>query len=145
MAIRLNHQGWSVAKISSYLGWAPQTVRVALTRWLELGLAGLWDQPRSGRRRRWSEVDWQEIEKWLVEDRGYTSKQLAEKWRSERKIEVGSEQIRRILKKKDWRWKRIRRKPPSAEDNLVKESKKIDLKMRPSMGRTRNNHINVFR
>ena len=61
-------------------------MRVALTRWKDSGLVGLWDQARSGRRRRWSELDWQEMEKWLKEDRGHTSKQLAQKWRSERKI-----------------------------------------------------------
>ena len=100
LAVRLNHQGWSVAQISSYLAWAPQTVRVALKRWKHLGLAGLWDKSRSGRQPRWSELDWQLIEKWLREPRGYTSKQLAQKWQSERQINLGSEQIRRILKKK---------------------------------------------
>ncbi len=40
------------------------------------------------------------MEKWLTEPRGYTSKQRAQKWQSERQINLGREQIRRILKKK---------------------------------------------
>lgn len=100
IAVRLNHQGWSVAQISLYLGWANQTVRVAISRWKKSGLRGLWDLPRSGRRRKWFEEDWQIMEKWLQESRGYTSKQLAQKWSEERGIKLGEEQIRRILKKK---------------------------------------------
>ena len=100
MVLRLNNQGWSVAKISNYFHWAPETVRVALKRWLKNGLVGLWDLPRSGRKPLWKEEDWQILEQWLHEERGYTSKQLAKKWSEERKINLGSEQIRRILKKK---------------------------------------------
>ena len=100
IAIRLNHQGWDVAKISRYLQWAPQTVRVAFKRWNNFGLGGLWDLPRSGRRKQWSDMDWQAMEQWLKEPRGYTSKQLAQKWRTERNINLGDEQIRRLLKKK---------------------------------------------
>ncbi len=100
IAVRLNNQGWSVAQISLHLGWANQTVRVAISRWKKSGLRGLWDLPRSGRQRKWSEEDWQLMEKWLRESRGYTSKQLAKKWSVERDVKLGSEQIRRILKKK---------------------------------------------
>ena len=100
MVLRLNNQGWSVPKISHYFHWAPETVRVALKRWLKHGLVGLWDLPRSGRKPSWKEEDWQLMEKWLNEERGYTSKQLAQKWSCIRKINLGSEQIRRILKKK---------------------------------------------
>ena len=100
MVLRLNNQGWSVAKISHYFHWAPETVRVALKRWLKDGLMGLWDLPRSGRKPSWKEEDWKLMEKWLNEERGYTAKQLAQKWSELRKINLGSEQIRRLLQKK---------------------------------------------
>ena len=58
MVLRLNNQGWSVPKISHYFHWAPETVRVALKRWLKQGLVGLWDLPRSGRKPAWKESDW---------------------------------------------------------------------------------------
>lgn len=100
MALRLKNQGWSVEKISNYLKCAPQTVRKTIQRWEGKGLMGLWDLPRSGRKRTWKEEDWNHLEKWLKDDCSYTSKQLAEKLNQERQIKLGPEQIRRMLKKK---------------------------------------------
>ena len=37
MALRLNAQGWNVAKIAQYLDWAEQTVRETIHRWQQSG------------------------------------------------------------------------------------------------------------
>ena len=129
IALRLNNQGRSVEEVSHYLKCAPQTVRKAIHRWDEVGLMGLWDEQRPGRKRRWNEEDWRYLKKCLEEECSYTSLQLAQKLKQERKVELGAEQIRRILKKKNWRWKRIRRKPPLGMSLEEIEAKKKDLEM----------------
>jgi len=42
------------------------------------------------------------------EERTYNSQQLSEKLKKERKKELSPQRIRKILKKKDWRWKKTR-------------------------------------
>ena len=75
-------------------------VRQAIHRWEEEGLTGLWDEKRVGRKRRWTTQDWEIIEQCLEQERSYTSKQLAQKLKEETAVELGAEQVRRILKKK---------------------------------------------
>ncbi len=100
MALRLSNQGGSVTQIGDSLKCTPQTVRKTIHRWETQGLMGLWDNPRSGRKRSWDEEDWPYLEKCLKEECSYTSKPLAEKLEPERRVKLGAEQIRRILKKK---------------------------------------------
>ena len=78
-AVRLNAHGWKVDQIAHYLHWAPQTVRVALHRWQNRGLAGLFDAPRPGRNRKWQEVDMVCLDSWIEEERTYSCRQLADK------------------------------------------------------------------
>jgi len=97
-------------------------------RWESKGLIGLWDNPRSGRKRSWNEEDWQCLERWLKEECSYTSKQFAKKLEREHQVKLGAEQIRRILKE-NWRWKRIRKQPPLGMSPKEVEAKKTDLAM----------------
>lgn len=99
-ALRLNGQGWKVPQIAKYQDLAEQTVRETLRRWQQYGLGGLWEQRGRGRHRRWSEEDWQVLQHWVDEPRRYSAKQLSHKLETERHIELGAEQVRRILKKK---------------------------------------------
>lgn len=84
MALRLNAYGWNVLQIAKYLEWAEQTVRDTLRRWQQHGLGGLWESPRRGRHPGWTDED----------------RQLSHKLATERQVELGAEQVRRILKKK---------------------------------------------
>ena len=99
-AVRLNAKGWTVAQIACYLDWHEHTVRAALQRWQTKGLAGLWEAKGRGRPRRWTAEDWQAMEQWLAQDRRYSAKQLSHKWATERQVQLGAEQVRRILKKR---------------------------------------------
>lgn len=99
-ALRLNAQGWRVAQIAKYLNCAESTVRQSLSRWQREGLVGLWDAARAGRPRRWSDSDWQALEAWLAEPRRYSAPQLSSKLASERQVQLGPEQLRRMLKKR---------------------------------------------
>lgn len=57
------------------------------------------EAPGRGKKRTWHEVDWQVVEKCLAQNRRYSARQLSQKLLEERQIELGAEQIRRLLKK----------------------------------------------
>jgi len=115
-AIRLSSLGWKIEKIAIYLKWSQETVRAAIHRWLKQGLVGLWDKHRSGRKKKWKQVDLVEIEEKLaVDQQSYSSKKLRKFLLNERKIDLSERQIRRILKKKSIVGKEL--------ENLSKESR----------------------
>jgi|GEM_PF-715393 len=99
-ALRLNAAGWTVNQIACHLDWAPQTVRETIHRWQAGGLGGLWEAAGRGRHRSWSQEDWQALAQWVNEPRRYSAAQLSRKLAQERQVELGKEQVRRILKKK---------------------------------------------
>lgn len=100
IGLRLNAHGWNVPQIAEYLGWAQQTVRQTIKRWQVQGLGGLWEAPGRGKKRSWQQEDWQVVEKCLEQNRRYSARQLSQKLLEERQIELGAEQIRRLLKKR---------------------------------------------
>ncbi len=87
-------------RLLPYLGWAQQTVRQTIKRWQIQGLGGLWEAPGRGKKRSWQEEDWQVVETYLGQNRRYSARQLSQKLFEERQIELGAEQIRRLLKKR---------------------------------------------
>jgi transposase len=100
MALRLNANGWKTPEIARYLDWHEHTVRATIRRWQTTGLTGLWEASGRGRPCLWSEEDGQALEQWVSEPRRYSARQLSHKLAMERKVNLGSEQVRRILKKK---------------------------------------------
>jgi transposase len=126
--LRLNNQGWRVKEIALWIGWSENTVRKTIKRWLFEGKSGLLDKPRSGRKKRWTEADIEYLEECCDrEQRTYNSKQLSTLLRTERQVNLSSERIRKILKKKRRKWKRVKncvRKHPEPQQ---KNAKKADL------------------
>lgn len=99
--LRLSSQGWKVEKIANYLKCSTTTIRRTIHRWQEKGLGGLGDKTRPGRKKKWQEADIEVIEKRVKEEeRSYSSQQLCQILKSERKVELSQRQLRRILKKK---------------------------------------------
>lgn len=99
--LRLSSQGWKVEKIAEYHKCSTATVRRTIHRWKQKGLEGLEDKARPGRRQKWQPEYLEELEKRLdMEQRSYSSRQLCEIFKKERKIELSERQMRRILKKK---------------------------------------------
>ena len=98
--LRLNAAGWKVKEIANYLEWAESTVRQAIHRWNKSGLLGLWETRGRGRKPSWTTEDWEAIEQWLNEPRSISSRQLSQRLARERQVFLGTEQVRRILKKK---------------------------------------------
>lgn len=100
-ALRLSTMGWKVANIAVYLKWAKSTVRTAIHRWKKMGLMGLWDAPRSGRKRKWQPENLEEITGKLdKKQRTYNSRQLLEILATVNGVYLSERQLRRILKKK---------------------------------------------
>lgn len=100
-ALCLNSQGWTVRDIATYQHRAPQTIRQTIYRWLSKGIEGLFDAPRPGRKPRWTEDDLTYLENCLEkEKRTYNSYQLVKKLARERSVNLSSDRLRRLLKKK---------------------------------------------
>jgi hypothetical protein len=72
------------------------------------GEDGLWDAPRSGRKKTWEEEDIEYLEYRCEQDgRTYNSKQLSVLLKQERQVELTPARIRKILTKKwysDRKW-----------------------------------------
>ncbi|MCT7953549.1 helix-turn-helix domain-containing protein, partial [Ancylothrix sp. C2] len=103
----LSSKGWTVAQIAEWMNWAANTVRRSLQMWILKGEDGLWDAPRSGRKKTWQEADIQYLEeRCALDERTYNSKLLSILLKQERQVELSPAQIRKILKKKGLKWKR---------------------------------------
>ena len=99
--LQLNSQGWTVKKIASWINWSENTVRKTIARWVFQGQSGLWDKPRSGRKRIWTEADIKYLEDCCdLQERTYNSKQLSTLLRTERQVNLSPDRIRKIFKKK---------------------------------------------
>jgi transposase len=99
--LRLNAQGWNVPAIAKMFECHEHTVRATIKRWTADGLSGLWEAPGRGAKRRWTEADMEYVETLLREEnRTYNSVQLSKILREERSVNISSDRLREILKKK---------------------------------------------
>lgn len=126
--VRLNYYGWSVAAIAKYKNKSPHTVRASLHRWQNQGVEGLWEKAGRGRKKTWSEQDWECVETCLENDqRTYNAAQLSQKLAKERGVNLSQDRLRKILKSRGWRWKRTRYQQPQLPEPKFKEAKQADL------------------
>lgn len=126
--LTLSDQGLSVKQIASYLKQNETTIRRTLGRWLDRDKEGLFDEPRIGRPKKWKESDIEYLETCLErEERTYNSQQLSQKLKEERQVELSPQRIRKILKKKDWKWKRTKVSLKGKQNKEEKLAKKADL------------------
>jgi transposase len=66
------------------------------------GLGGLWEAPGRGAKAKWQPADLDYLTDCLAqEQRTYNSAQLAQKLKQERLVDLSSDRLRRLLKKKD--------------------------------------------
>ena len=99
--LRLNAQGWNVPAIAKMFERHEHTVRATIRRWQANGLAGLWEAPGRGAKRRWTDTDIEYIETRIQEEtRTYNSVQLSQILREKRSVHISSDRLREILKKK---------------------------------------------
>ena len=97
----LNAQGWNAPAIAQMFECHEHTVRATLKRWQTEGLGGLWEAPGRGAKPKWQPSDLAYLTACLDQDpRTYTSVQLAQKLKQERLVDLSSDRLRRLLKKK---------------------------------------------
>ncbi|MGP0129107.1 MAG: helix-turn-helix domain-containing protein [cyanobacterium endosymbiont of Rhopalodia musculus] len=97
----LNARGWKVKEIADWVKLSENTIRKTISRWIIQGKEGLWDLPRSGRKRTWKEEDIKYLEELSEKDeKTYNSRQLSNLLKKERKIKLTPGRIRKILKKR---------------------------------------------
>jgi transposase len=124
----LNAQGWNVPAIAQIFGCHEHTVRATLRRWENNGLGGLWEAPGRGAKPKWHPSDLEYLTECLdQEPRTYTSVQLVQKLKQERSVDLSSDRLRRLLKKKRYRWKRTRHSHKRKQDPIKKALKQADL------------------
>jgi transposase len=99
--LKLNAQGKNVPEIAQIFNCHEHTVRATIRRWSERGLVGLWEEHGRGAKPKWIPEDIEYIENCLLqEERTYNSTQLARKLKHDRAVDLSSDRLRRILKKK---------------------------------------------
>lgn len=99
--LQLNAQGLNVPAIATIFQCHQHTVRATLRRWVTYGLGGLWEAPGRGAKPKWQPADLDYLSECLEQDpRTYTSSQLAQKLKQERSVDLSSDRLRRLLKKK---------------------------------------------
>ena len=99
--LKLNAQGRNVPEIAQILSCHEHTVRATIQRWQDRGLVGLWEAQGRGAKPKWKSEDLEYLEACLIEDeRTYNSVQLSRKLKEERAVDLSSDRLRRILKKK---------------------------------------------
>jgi transposase len=123
----LSDRGLSVKQIAEVMNQNKTTIRRTIKRWIDQGKEGLFDQPRTGRPRNWQEEDIEYLENCLEkEERTYNSRQLVEKLKQERSVEISRERLRKILKK-EWRWKRTKTSLEGKQKEKEFQRKKEEL------------------
>ena len=97
----LNAHGLNVPAIAEVFQCHQQTVRATLKRWEQNGLGGLWEAPGRGAKAKWQPADLDYLTDCLAqESRTYNSVQLSQKLKQERLVDLSSDRLRRLLKKK---------------------------------------------
>jgi transposase len=127
-ALRLSHRGWTPAQIAEYLGWQVATARRAIHRWQREGLYGLWDSPRPGRPSQCTPAVMSALEQHLLTEEGtVNSRHLVEHLAEVHGISLSRSHLRRLLKKKSYRWKRTRHSHHCRQDPVLRARKQADL------------------
>jgi len=122
--LKLNAQGKKVPEIARIFNCHEHTVRATIRRWEARGLVGLWEEPGRGAKTKWKTEDLEYLENCLFqEQRTYNSIQLARKLKQERAVDLSSDRLRRILKKKDIVGKE---QDKATEKNRINSSKKLN-------------------
>ena len=94
LMLRLNAQGLNVPAIAAIFQCHQHPVRATLKRWESDGLGGLWEAPGRG-----AKLDYL-TDCLAQEPRTYNSVQLVQKLKQERLVDLSSDRLRRLLKKK---------------------------------------------
>jgi transposase len=106
--IVLSFEGCSIEKLTVIFAVERKTIYNWFTRWEDQGLLGLYDRKGRGRKPTFNEEQGEEIKEW-VKTEPKNLKKVLEKVNKDWGIKTSKDTIKRVLKKLEMRWKRLRR------------------------------------
>lgn len=115
-SILLSNKGYSIPIITEILGCCRQSVSHWINMWDSVGIMGLIERHRSGRPRKLTTIQEQEIIELVKENPRSIKKVLAE-LADKTGISICKETLKRICKKAGLRWKRIKKTLKNKRDD----------------------------
>jgi transposase len=113
--ILLSHRGYSLQEIASIVNVTRQTVSIVIDNWENLGIAGLYDKPRTGRPHILTPEEEVFVRR-LIEEDPRSVKKIQAILEAEKAKQVSDWTIKNILKNGKLKWKRIRKSLKSKRD-----------------------------
>lgn len=108
--ILLSHQGFAMRRIAAVYRVSRYAVSEWLERWHSAGLVGLYDHPRSGRPPSLTSAEQHKVDQYLQEH-PKDWKQVVHLLEQDSQKRVSTKTIKRLIKKKRYVWKRLRKTP----------------------------------
>ncbi|BAU64976.1 transposase [Stanieria sp. NIES-3757] len=134
--IILSHQGMSLGQLMQLFGVSRRTVYNWVNRWKKQGIVGLYNQKGRGRKAKLSYEQQEQIKDW-VKAEPKSLKRIAIKIYQTWELEVSKETIKRIIKKFNMLWKRMKRginKTPDEWELEWKIPRLLELKEQDKKG-----------
>ncbi len=110
LALQLSDKGFTMSEIATIYSTDARTVSGWIERWEREGVAGLYDSPREGRPSILTPEQQQQVIEWIAESPKELNKVGAKIQRHTQK-QISRKTIKRIAKKKQLIFKRIRKSP----------------------------------
>lgn len=114
-SLLLSDQGATIHDIAQTYQVHRVTVSAWITAWEQHGAHGLYDQPRSGRPSKLSPKE-QELAKQYLKDEPRSLKRVVERLAQKTAKRISLSSLKRLAKKADLRWKRVRKSLKSLRD-----------------------------
>jgi transposase len=134
--ILLKYHRVSIAQLMTIFRVSRKTIYNWLTRWEDSGFLGLYNQPGRGRKPKLNLVQKEQVKQWVKEE-PKSLKKVVNKINQEWGIEVHKETVKRIIKKWQMKWKRMKRglsKTPQEWELEFKLPMLLELKEKDKKG-----------
>ena len=141
--VRLADAGWNIPKIARYLGRQEATVRKHIKCFLAEGFDALPDRPRPGRPKKVTEEHLRAVEQLIDEsERSFTAPQLVKWLQEEHGVQISTDRLCRLLKRRRYRWKRTKRSVAhKRKDPDLQAAKEAELEVLKKSGPKRGDRL----
>ncbi|MCU0535341.1 MAG: IS630 family transposase [Hydrococcus sp. Prado102] len=132
----MSHQGFSIVQLMKLFGVSRRTLYNWLTRWEQQGFLGLYNGKGRGRKAKLSQEQKKQVQQW-VKAEPKSLKKVVIKIQKEWGIGVSQETLKRIIKKFNMLWKRMKRginKTPAEWELEFKIPRILELKEQDKKG-----------
>jgi len=124
--ILLSYQGFKVTDLARIFDKTKRTIYAWLNQWESQHFAGLYDEKGKGRKPKLNDDQRQQIKKWAKEFPKNLRKIVA-LVRETYGVSVSKRTIKRILRRFNFSWRRVRKKPKGEPDPVEYAKKKAEL------------------